>query len=132
MWVQAGPNSVFSATASAHPSFLNNDDAAKVTIPILLLPSKDEADLVSCREEAGRSTALRRDPDHALDDMHRNITRRHAASSTVVSGVCGCNVACPACASDGVHQHRVRQGRAGLAAPLRRHAPRMGRRKVRQ
>lgn len=36
----------YAATASAHPSFLTVEDAALVNCPILLLPSKDEADLV--------------------------------------------------------------------------------------
>jgi len=36
---------VFRATASAHPSFVTVEDAALVNCPILLLPSKDEADL---------------------------------------------------------------------------------------
>lgn len=36
----------YGATASAHPSFLTVEDAALVNAPILLLPSKDEADLV--------------------------------------------------------------------------------------
>ena len=36
---------IFQATAAAHPSFLTVEDAKVVNCPILLLPSKDEADL---------------------------------------------------------------------------------------
>jgi len=58
----------FEASAAAHPSFLTEEDAEVVNCPILLLPSKDEADLSGFIEAVlARGMEARQ---IKFDDMH--------------------------------------------------------------
>ena len=58
----------FGASAAAHPSFLKEEDAKVVNCPILLLPSKDEADLSGFIEGVvGRGVEARQ---VKFEDMH--------------------------------------------------------------
>lgn len=38
----SGKDTLFKAAVAAHPAMVNPEDAEKVTIPYLMLPSKDE------------------------------------------------------------------------------------------
>lgn len=66
----SGADATFSATATAHPSFLSVDDAKKLKSPILLLPSKDEPDLTEFLEVAKAQPGCEGSSMNIFPDMH--------------------------------------------------------------
>ncbi len=66
----SGADAAFSASATAHPSFLTVEDAKKLKSPILLLPSKDEPDLSEFVEAAKAQPGCEGSSMKVFPDMH--------------------------------------------------------------
>jgi dienelactone hydrolase len=64
----SGPDTLFKATAQAHPGMLDVADAPKITIPTCLLASKEEAaELV---EDWGRALTVDKDIRRFEEQVH--------------------------------------------------------------
>ena len=100
----------YGASASAHPSFLTVEDAAVVNTPILLLPSKDEADLV-------RLSFLHTAGEFRVESIHGI----HHALISLIQQPRTLLLHTP----DALHRRGGGPRRGGGAAQVSRHAPRV-------